>query len=236
MPPPPGPALLPSSRTWRASRYAGREPRSGLKFLVVVVAVVAYVLDAMNQIVEMRHFMQERGGQLEDSSVKVLSAKIDFPVFLTAGVPDFIDTAPTVSPTPSVRGYGDRRASQFIVIKMLVEQVEHFLGFPYDFRYLQHDRVLLKRYVLFSVSERFENAMEHFGNAVETVVEGAATVVDKSMDFMWGFRPVRLVGRTFTFFNRCGVYGSSVPLEEKGYHKAAKACLIGGVLLLRHRL
>ena len=34
--------------------------------------------------------------------------------------------------------------------------------------------------------ERFENAMEHFGNAVETVVEGAATVVDKSMDFMWG--------------------------------------------------
>lgn len=47
--------------------------------------------------------------------------------------------------------------------------------------------------------ERFENAMEHFGNAVETVVEGAATVVDKSMDFMWGFRPVRLVGRTLTF-------------------------------------
>ena len=44
----------------------------------------------------------------------------------------------------SVQGYGDRRASQFIVIKMLAQQVEHFLGFPYDFRYLQHDRVLLK--------------------------------------------------------------------------------------------
>ena len=29
----------------------------GLKFLVVVVAVVAYVLDAMNQIVEVRHLM-----------------------------------------------------------------------------------------------------------------------------------------------------------------------------------
>jgi len=27
---------------------------------------------------------------------------------------------------------------------MLVEQVEHFLGFSYDFRYLQHGCVLLK--------------------------------------------------------------------------------------------
>ena len=43
----------------------------GLKFLVVVVAVVAYVLDAMNQIVEMRHLMQKRGRQLEDGPVKV---------------------------------------------------------------------------------------------------------------------------------------------------------------------
>ena len=108
----------------------------------MIIAVVAYVLDAMHQIIEVHHFVQERGGQLEDSSVKVLSAKIDFPVFLTAGVPDFIDTAPTVSPTPSVRGYGDRRVSQFIVIKMLVEQVDHFLGFLYYFRYLQHDCVL----------------------------------------------------------------------------------------------
>ena len=46
---------------------------SGLKFLVVVVAVVAYVLDAMNQIVEMRHLMQKRGCQLEDGPVKVPS-------------------------------------------------------------------------------------------------------------------------------------------------------------------
>ena len=76
----------------------------GFEFQVVVIAVVAYVLDAMHQIVEVRHFMQERGGQLEDWPVKVLGAKIDFPVFLTAGVPDFIDTAPAVSPTPSVRG------------------------------------------------------------------------------------------------------------------------------------
>ena len=80
--------------------------------------------------------------------------------------------------------------------------------------------------------ERFENAMEHFGNAVETVVEGAATVVDKSTDFMWGFRPVRLVGRTLTFLTGAGLMASSVPLEEKGYHKTAKACLIGGGVVI----
>ena len=80
--------------------------------------------------------------------------------------------------------------------------------------------------------ERFENAKEHFGNAVETVVEGAATVVDKSMDFMWGFRPVRLVGRTLTFLTGAGLMASSVPLEEKGYHKTAKACLIGGGVVI----
>ena len=80
--------------------------------------------------------------------------------------------------------------------------------------------------------ERCENAMEHFGNAVETVVEGAATVVDKSMDFMWGFRPVRLVGRTLTFLTGAGLMASSVPLEEKGYHKTAKACLIGGGVVI----
>ena len=53
-----------------------------LKFLVVVVAVVAYVLDAMNQIVEMRHLMQERGCQLEDGPAEVFGAEIDFPILL----------------------------------------------------------------------------------------------------------------------------------------------------------
>ena len=115
-----------------------------LKFLVVVVAVVAYVLEAMNQIVEMRHLMQECGCQLEDGPVKVLGAEIDFPILLAAGVPYLIDTAPAIRAAPSIRGYGDRRAVQLALVKMLVEQVEHFLGFSYDFRYLQHDCVLLK--------------------------------------------------------------------------------------------
>ena len=40
--------------------------------------------------------------------------------------------------------YSDGRAAQLALVKMLVEQVEHLLGFSYDFRYLQHDCVLLK--------------------------------------------------------------------------------------------
>ena len=39
----------------RASRYAGH---GGLKILVGVVTVVAYILDALHQIVEARHLMQ----------------------------------------------------------------------------------------------------------------------------------------------------------------------------------
>ena len=116
----------------------------GLKFLVVVVAVVAYVLHAMNQIVEMRHLMQERGCQLKDGSIKVLGSEIDFPILRTAGVPYLVDTAPAIRPAPSVRRYSDGRTAQFALVKMLVEQVEHFLGFSYDFRYLQHGFVLLK--------------------------------------------------------------------------------------------
>jgi hypothetical protein len=79
---------------------------------------------------------EERGGQLEDGPVKVFGAEVDFPIFLTVCVPDFLNTAPAVSAAPSVRGYGDGRAGKLAMIEMLVEQVEHFLGFLYDFRYL----------------------------------------------------------------------------------------------------
>ena len=73
--------------------------------------------------------MQERGSQLEDRPVKVLGAEIDFPILLAAGVPYLVDTAPAISPAPSVRRYSDGRAAQLALVKMLVEQVEHFLGF-----------------------------------------------------------------------------------------------------------
>ena len=82
----------------------------GLKFHVVIIAVVAYVLNVMHQIVKVGHFMYEGGRQLEDRAVKVFGAKVDLPVLLAAGVPDFIDTAPAVCAAPAVRGYGDGRA------------------------------------------------------------------------------------------------------------------------------
>ena len=80
--------------------------------------------------------------------------------------------------------------------------------------------------------EKFENAMEHFGNVVEKTVEGAANVFDKSMDKAWGFRPVRFVGKTLAFITGAGLMASSVPLEEKVYHKTAKFCLFGGGVII----
>ena len=41
--------------------------------------------------------------------------------------------------------------------------------------------------------ERFEASMEHFGDAIEKTAEGAAKVLDKSLNLAWGFRPVRCV-------------------------------------------
>lgn len=101
-------------------------------------------MNAIHLIVVNRQLMQERGCQLEDGPVKVLGAKIDFPILLAAGVPYLVDTAPAIRPAPSVRRYSDGWAVQLALVKMLVEQVEHFLSFLYDFRYLQHDCVLLK--------------------------------------------------------------------------------------------
>ena len=40
------------------------------------------------------------------------------------------------------------------------------------------------------------------------------------------------MGRTLTFLTGAGLMASSVPLEEKGYHKTAKACLIGGGVVI----
>ncbi|MCR1839214.1 hypothetical protein [Murimonas intestini] len=84
--------------------------------------------------------------------------------------------------------------------------------------------------------ERFEASMEHFGDAIEKTVEGAAKVIDKSVNLAWKFRPVRFAGNTLTFLTGAGLIASSVPLDEKGYHKTAKACLIGGSLVIIIRI
>lgn len=108
------------------------------EFLIVVVPVVADILDLMGQVVEMRHFMEHGRRHLADGPVDVLSADIDLPVRLAAGLPDFINAAPAVGPTPAVRRYGDGRAGKLVIIEVMVEKVEHGLGLGYDFRYAQH--------------------------------------------------------------------------------------------------
>ncbi|GAA0803609.1 hypothetical protein GCM10008910_37130 [Faecalicatena orotica] len=81
--------------------------------------------------------------------------------------------------------------------------------------------------------QKFENTMEHFGDTIEKTFEGAAKILDKSLNLMWSIRPVRLIGKTFAFLTGAGLIAGAVPLDEKGYHKAAKACFIcGGLILL----
>lgn len=82
--------------------------------------------------------------------------------------------------------------------------------------------------VSFMTEERFESAMEHFADAIERTAEGAAAVIEDSMSFAWSFRPVRFAGRALTFLTGAGLMASAVPLKKKGYHRAAKACLVSG--------
>ena len=108
------------------------------EFLVVVVPVVADVLDLMGQVVEVRHFVEHGRRHLADGPVDVLGANVDLSIRFTAGLPDFINAAPAVGPTPAVRRYGDGRAGKLVIIEVMVEKVEHGLGLGYDFRYAQH--------------------------------------------------------------------------------------------------
>ena len=36
----------------------------------------------------------------------------------------------------AIRGYSDGRAGKHLIVKMLIEQIKHFLGFLNDFGYL----------------------------------------------------------------------------------------------------
>lgn len=107
----------------RASRYAGH---GGLKILVGVVTVVAYILDALHQIVEARHLMQERGaspkmGRSRYSAQRLNSRYFSLPSFPT----------PVISPAPSVCRYRDGRAAQLALVKMLMKQAIIFsIFFP----------------------------------------------------------------------------------------------------------
>ena len=80
--------------------------------------------------------------------------------------------------------------------------------------------------------ERFEQVMEHFGDAVEKTAENAANILDKSMNKAWSFWPVRLIGKTLTFCSGVGLMASYIPLKENGHPRIAKICLVSvGVIV-----
>lgn len=87
---------------------------SSLEFRVMVIAVVAYVLNVVGQVIEVGHFVEHGGRYLRDGPVDILGTDIDFPVYLVFVVPDFVYTA--------IRRYSDGRAGHFPVIKTLVNR------------------------------------------------------------------------------------------------------------------
>ena len=111
---------------------------SALEFFIMEVPVVADVLDLIGQVVKMRHFVEHGRCHLADGPVDVLGADVDFPIRLIAGLLDFIYAAPAIGSAPAVRRYGDGRACKLVIIEVMVEKVEHGLGFGYDFRYAHH--------------------------------------------------------------------------------------------------
>ena len=84
---------------------------SGLEFLVVVVAVVAYILDLVNQVVKMGHLMKHGCGHLADGAVDIFGGDVDLAVSFAAALPDFIDTAPAVCAAPIVGRYNNENVS-----------------------------------------------------------------------------------------------------------------------------
>ena len=119
----------------------------GLEFLVVVVAVVAYILDLVNHVVEMGHLMKHSRCHLADGAVDVFGGDVDFSVGFVRALPDFVDAAPAVCAAPVIGRYSDGRADQLALVEMLIEQVEHGFGLGYDLGNIQHLGFLLESYV-----------------------------------------------------------------------------------------
>lgn len=110
----------------------------GLELLVVVVAVVAYILNPMNHVVEMGHLMEHGRSHLADGTVDVFGGNVDLAVGFVCALPDFVNAAPAVCAASVIGGYRDGQADQLILVEMLIEQVEHGFGFGYDLGNIQH--------------------------------------------------------------------------------------------------
>lgn len=78
-----------------------------------------------------------------------------------------------------------------------------------------------------------ENAIKQFGGEVDNVMEGAANIHDKSIYLAWRFHPVRYAGKMLALCTGVSLIAGAMPLVEKGYNIAAKACFIsGGVVIV----
>ena len=104
--------------------------------------------------------MEQRRAYLAQRPVKIFRAKVYLAVFFVLRVLYFVYAAPAIGAAPAVRGYGDRRAYELVIVKMRIEQVEHVLGFLYDFGYFQHCRGLLKIMFQFCVSQLTHSRVE----------------------------------------------------------------------------
>lgn len=62
--------------------------------------------------------------------------------------------------------------------------------------------------------DRVERAMEHFGDVVEKTAEGAAAVLDKSMNFAWGSAQYDLLADRL-LFDWCGTDGRFYTARRK---------------------
>ena len=119
----------------------------GFESLVVVVAVVAYILDLVNQVVKVGHLMKHGRSHLADGAVDVFGGDVDLAVGFVCALPDFVDAAPAVCTASIVGRYRDGRADQLILVEMLIEQVEHGFGLGYDLGNVNHRWCLLESYV-----------------------------------------------------------------------------------------
>ena len=75
---------------------------------------------------------------------------------------------------------------------------------------------------------QLEEAMERFGRAVEHTADR----FDRSVNRAWRYRSVNLAGRVLSLLMGIGLAAGAMSLYERGKHAAAKACLVGGGLVI----
>ena len=73
----------------------------GLELHVVIVPVVAGILDLMEQVVEVGHFVEHGRANLRHGPVEILRAYVDLAVHFPPGFPHLLHAAPAIGSAPS---------------------------------------------------------------------------------------------------------------------------------------